>query len=374
MDQELAEKIIRELLRFSNKRYALTNQFGEVLAKTDNFTLEHNPLDIKSKRSLLINFESKKIGYLYVDENLSVVLESGHILKSMTELIIHQNYYSGILTSDDKRIDELMYDFFRSDNINITEMKQTFNSFGINITKNRLVILLEIADPNFLFLDDREIVSGEREKKITRVKREIKYLLSSFYTHHQDNLVSYLGSNTFIILKDMGDNPNEYQEEFKKTLNSLFSNLKDELRVDIAIGVGSYKSGIMGLKESFDESQTALRFGKQIWGDGKIFHFDNFGVVAPLFSGVTEKNISSSKKIIEKLSVHPDLLESLASYFENDISLSTTAKKLKIHRNTLVYRLEKISEVTSLNPRVFNDAFQLQLALILEKYGESNGK
>lgn len=374
MEQDLAEKIIGELLRFSNKKYALTNQFGEVLAKTDNFTLEHNPLDVKSKRSTPINFESKKIGYLYIDENLALVQESRHVLKSMAELIIHQNYYSDILTGDDKRIDQLIYDFFRTDNVNIVELKQTFNSFGINLTKNRLIILLEIVDPNFLFLENKEIVSGEREKKIIRVKREIKYLLSSFYTHHQDNLVSYLGSNNFIILKDMGDNPSDYQEEFKKTLNSLFSNIKNELRIDINIGVGSYKLGIVGLKESFDEAQTALRFGKQIWGNDKIFHFDNFGVVAPLFSGVTEKNISSSKKIIKKLSAHPELLESLVNYFENDISLSKTAKKLKIHRNTLVYRLEKIAEITDLNPRIFNDAFQLQLALILDKYGDENGE
>jgi carbohydrate diacid regulator len=374
MDHELAEKIIGELLRFSDKKYALTNQFGEVLAKTDNFTLDHNPLDIKSKRILPINFESKKIGYLYIDENLALVQESGNILKSMAELIIHQNYFSGILTSDEKRIDQLTYDFFRTESVNANELKQIFNSFDINLSKNRLVILLEVSDPSFLFLEEKEIITGEREKKIIRVKREIKYLLSSFYTHHQDNLVSYLGANYFIILKDMGDNPEDYQEEFKKTLNTLFSNIKNELRADIAIGVGSYKSGILGLKESFDEAQTALRFGKQIWGGGNIFHFDNFGVVAPLFSGVTERNISSSIKIIEKLSAHPELLESLTSYFENDISLSKTAKKLKIHRNTLVYRLEKISEITNLNPRTFNDAFQLQLALILDEYGDKNGE
>lgn len=374
MQQELAEKIVGELLRFSNKRYAICNQFGEVLAKTDNFTLEHNPLDIKSKRSTPIIFESKKIGYLYIDENLASVKESGGVLKSMVELVIHQNYYSGILTGDEKRIDQLIYEFFRTDEVNAKEIKQTFNSFGINLSKNRLVILIEIADSNYLFWDEKEIVTGEREKKINRVKREIKYLLSSFYTHHQDNLISYLGTNYFIILKDMGDSPEEYQEEFKKTLNNLFTNLKDELRTNIAIGVGSYKPGVMGLVDSFDEAQTALRFGKQIWGEGQIFHFDNFGVVAPLYSGVTEKNITSSKKIVIKLSDHPELLESLVRYFENDISLSATAKKLKIHRNTLVYRLEKIAEITGLDPRTFNDAFQLQLALILNRYSVGNGK
>jgi carbohydrate diacid regulator len=370
MEKELAEKIIGELLRFSEKKYALTNQYGEVLATTDNFSITHNPLDIKSKRAVPIKFENKKIGYLYIDENLTLVREAGSVLKSMSELIIHQNYYAGILTSDEKRIDQISYSYLKSDDVSQAEFKQALNSFGINISKNRLAIIIEIIDPSYLFLDAREVVSGEREKKITRTKRELKFLLSSFYTHHQDNVICYLGSNIFVVLKDMGDDPTSYQEEFKKTINNLFSNIVYELRADLTIGVGSYKPGIVGLKESFEEAQTALRFGKQIWGEGKIFHFDNFGVVAPLFTGVKENNIAYSKEIIEKLKAHPDLLNSLNVYFENDISLSKTAKKLKIHRNTLVYRLEKITEIAGLDPRVFNDAFQLQIALILNKYGE----
>jgi carbohydrate diacid regulator len=370
MEQELAEKIIGELLRFSEKKYALTNQYGEVLARTENFSIAHNPLDIKSKRAVPIKFESKRVGYLYVDENLTLVNEAGSVLKSMAELIIHQNYYAGILTSDEKRIDTLAYNFFKSEEINPSEFKQAFNSFGINVSKNRLAIIVEVTDPTYLFLDAREVVTGEREKKITRAKRELKFLLNSFYTHHQDNIICYLGSNTFVILKDMGDDPITYQEEFKKTINNLFSNIISELRTDLTIGVGGYRAGVLGLKESFEEAQTALRFGKQIWGEGKVFHFDNFGVVAPLFTGVTEKNITYSMEIIDKLKAHPDLLNSLNVYFDNDISLSKTAKKLKIHRNTLVYRLEKITEIAGLDPRVFNDAFQLQIALILQRYGE----
>lgn len=370
MEKELAEKIIGELLRFSEKRYALTNQYGEILAKTENFSIAHNPLDVKSKRAIPIKFESKRIGYLYIDENLTLVNESGNILKSMAELIIHQNYYAGILTSDEKRIDQIAYNYFRTDEVTPGEFKQTLGSFGINATANRLAILVEITDPKYLFLDEREVVTGEREKKVTRTKRELKYLLSSFYTHHQDNLICYLGANLFIILKDMGPEPAVYQEEFKKTINTLFSNILAEIRTDLTVGVGSYRPGLTGLKESFEEAQTALRFGKQIWGDGKVFHFDSFGVVAPLFSGVTEKNIDYSKDILEKLTAHPELLESLMVYFENDISLSKTSKKLKIHRNTLVYRLEKITEITGLDPRTFNDAFQLQIALILNKYGQ----
>lgn len=368
MDRDLAEKIITELVKFSGKKYAVANTFGEVVAKTDDFSIEHSQVDTTSKRAFPIKFESKKLGFLYIDENLNTIKEIGPILRSMAELITHQSYFTEILTSEEKRADQLMYDFLYNEGANLEELKRVFESFNMDLSKNRLAIFLEISDPNYLFLYEKEIIEGERERKIARIKRGIKAVLSSFYTSHRDNICFYIGGSNFLILKDMGDNPKTYQEEFKKTMNSLFYNLKNELMTKITLGVGEYKPGLKGIRESFEEARTALRFGKQTWGEGKIFHFDSFGVVAPLFSGVTEDNISFSHSIIHNLSDYPDLLSSLKYYFDYDLSLSKTAKKLKIHRNTLVYRLEKIAEVTGFDPRVFNDAFQLQLALILDRY------
>jgi carbohydrate diacid regulator len=370
LDQTLSEKIITELKKFSSKRYALTNPFGEVLAKTDDFSIAHNPLDIKSRRSIPIAFEASKIGYLFIDEPLAMVHEIASVVRSMAELIIHQTYYANILTGDEKRIDQLVYDFLKAYDVDLKEIKEQLLSFGVDVSKNKLAMVVEIADPNYLFLEAKEIIVGEREAKIARVKRQIKSTLASFYTHHQNNLVAYLGANNFVVIKDMGSNPKQYEEEFQKTLNALFYNLKNEIRAEITLGVGGYKKGFSGLRDSFEEAQAAIRFGKQLWGSGKVYHFDTFGVVAPLFSGVTEKNINFSKEIIRKLTKHPRLLETLNAYFELDISLSKTAKKLHLHRNTLVYRLEKVAEITGFDPRSFNDAFQLELALMLNRYSK----
>jgi carbohydrate diacid regulator len=370
IDQVLGKKIVDEINKFSNKKYAVVSSYGEVLAKSNDFGLEHQVLDIKSKRALPLKFEAKKVGYLYLDENPTIVKETGNVVRSMAELIIHENYYKDVLTSDEKRFDQLIYDFLNLEGIDSGELRRVVASFGVNLNKNRLAIFIEIENENYLFLDEKEAIEGDRDRKIGRIKREINTALTSFYTHHKENVISYLGGNHFVIFKDMGDKPVEYQEEFKKTLNTLFYNLQNELRTKLTVGVGEYKPGLYGLRESFEEARTALKFGKQIWGLGQIYHYDSFGVVAPLFSGVTEENITFSKNIVKSLEKHPDLMESLKIYFEYDLSLSKTARKLKIHRNTLVYRLERINEITGFDPRVFNEAFQLQLALILERYSK----
>jgi len=368
VNQILAEKIIKDLKKFSNKKYAVTNDLGEVFAATKDFSLKHSPLDTKSQRAIKVCYQDKPCGFIYIDEPLKIVRETEDIIKSMAELIIQQAKYTEILTNDEKRIDQIAYDFFYTESIENQDLVKVLNSFEIDITKNRVAIFVEISDSKYLMLFEREVIEGEREKITARAKRGIEAVINSFYTSHSDNLVFYIGYKNFLILKDMGQTPKDYQEDFKKTLGNLHFNLNNELRTKTTIGVGNYKDGLAGLKESFEEAKTALRFGKQIWGENKIYHYDNFGVIAPLFSGASEKNIGFSKKVIKKLNQHEDLLKTLEIYFENNLSLSKTAKKLRIHRNTLVYRLERIEDITDLDPKKFNDAFQLYMAMILGAY------
>ena len=68
-----------------------------------------------------------------------------------------------------------------------------------------------------------------------------------------------------------------------------------------------------------------------------------------------------------KLIAEDYLLETVEVFFDKNMSLTQTSKELKIHRNTLLYRLEKIKKVTGLDPRKFNDAMELKVALILNK-------
>lgn len=373
MNSLLAEKIIKEVEKFSNKKYAVTDDLGQVLAKTKKFSIDHTSLETQGKKSLKLSYQKKSYGYLYIDEPPKIVAELGPIIKSMTELIIQQDHYAKILTSDEKRIDQIAYDFFYSDGIDDKEAIKVLRSFGVNLLKKRVALIIEISDSGYLKLYDKEIIEGERERIIARTKRGIERTLNSFYTQHKENLVFYIGNKNFLVLKDMGPKAGEYQAEFKKTLSNLHYNLRSELVTNVTIGVGNFKSGLLGLKESFNESRTALQFGKQIWGENKIYHYDNFGVIAPLFSGANSENITFSKEVIIKVKKVSELYETLIKYFEADMSVTETAKKLKIHRNTLVYRLDKIEELTGLDPKIFEEAFQLYMAIILDRYhGQEN--
>jgi sugar diacid utilization regulator len=368
MNQTLASDILKEIKKISNYKMAIIDPLGNVIATTSDFSIAHEILPVKSKKAIELKVDSHHYGYLYFDERSEALTENIKIIKSIVELIIEQSKHTKILTSDEKRIDQIAYDYFNTDSLKNSDLARVLRSFGVDIKKNRVAVLIEINDEDYLRLYSEKNIDGEREEIVARTKRGIERVLSTFYTQHKENLVFYMGGNTFLILKDMGEKPKSYQEEFKKSVSTLHYDLKTEIMTELTIGIGNYWSGVTGLKESYQESKTSLKFGEHIWGKNKVYHYDSFGVIAPLFSGANKDNTVFSKEVISKIVDKKKLLSTLKIYFEKDLSLTATAKYFKIHRNTLIYRLEKIEKLTNLDPRKFDDAFRLYMALILDSY------
>ena len=157
-------------------------------------------------------------------------------------------------------------------------------------------------------------------------------------------------------------------ESFKKSLNAIYSILKSELKLPTTVGVGNYHPGLEGLRQSFHEAISAIELGAQTWDTDRIYHIDDFGVVAPLLSGVDESNIYFSRELLDRLGENNEIIQTLEAFFNFDMSLTRTAETLKIHRNTLVYRLDRITETLGLDPRAFDDAVQIKLAILYNRF------
>ena len=136
------------------------------------------------------------------------------------------------------------------------------------------------------------------------------------------------------------------------------------------MGVGNYHPGLEGLRQSYHEAGSAIELGAQTWDTDRVYHIDDFGVVAPLLSGVDESNIYFSRELLQRLGENTEIIQTLEAFFDFDMSLTRTAEKLGIHRNTLVYRLDRITDTLSLDPRAFDDAVQIKLAILYNRFVE----
>ena len=189
-------------------------------------------------------------------------------------------------------------------------------------------------------------------------------------------MVAYLGGNTFCILKDLLASDEAESDisisvdRFKKSLNAFYGIIKGELNAPATIGVGNYHENLAGLRQSYLEAKSAIELGSANWDYDKIYHIDDFGVVAPLLSGIDENNIYFSRDLLDRLGQNQEIIETLNAFFNYDMSLTRTADAMNIHRNTLVYRLDRIKEALDLDPRDFDDAMQIRLAILYTRFLE----
>lgn len=368
MTPQLAKEITKKAEKIFKNKYAIVDNFGNILAKSKSFKKEKLTLDIKSKKTHAISHKNKNYGYIFFDEPFKTVKIIGPIISSISKQTIKDEYYKKILKNNDSTLDQLAYELFILGDENMEQSKEILEVLGLNYNTKMATLLVEVSDPKYL--KPRSKMSEEEKKEaISRTKKSIISAVNSFFTQNKNNLVFYAGGNLFFILKNMGRSPKKYQIEFKKNLKAFHQTLKSELLTEISIGVGSYKDNMEKIKESFYESRVAIFLGKKT-GINKTYHIKDFEHIATI-TNKKRGNLSFNKKAIPQIRESKELYETLINYFESSMVLGKTAKNLKIHRNTLILRLEKITRIGGLDPRRFPEAFQLYMEIMLEKYYES---
>jgi carbohydrate diacid regulator len=139
--------------------------------------------------------------------------------------------------------------------------------------------------------------------------------------------------------------------------------------------MGTTVTGIKDLAHSFKEAQVALDVGKVFDTERTIVSYDNLGIARLVYQLPTTLCEMFLKEVFKRGSIESldqETLFTIQKFFENNLNVSETSRKLFVHRNTLVYRLEKIKKLTGLDLREFEDAIVFKVALMVKKYLTSN--
>ena len=153
------------------------------------------------------------------------------------------------------------------------------------------------------------------------------------------------------------------------------STLSGEYYTHSVVGVGSIVTGIRELARSFKEAQVSIEVGKVFDTEKNIITYDHLGIARLVYQLPTTLCETFLKEVFKKGSVEAmdqETLFTIQKFFENSLNVSETSRKLFVHRNTLVYRLEKIKKITGLDLREFEDAIVFKVALMVKKYLMSN--
>ena len=163
--------------------------------------------------------------------------------------------------------------------------------------------------------------------------------------------------------------------DIEKLANSIIETLSGEFFTRVNVGIGTTATGIKDLAKSFKEAQVALEVGKVFDTDKAIVSYDNLGIGRLIYQLPTTLCEMFLREVFKKGSIESldqETLFTIQKFFENNLNVSETSRKLFVHRNTLVYRLEKIKKLTGLDLREFDDAIVFKVALMVKKYLNAN--
>lgn len=183
------------------------------------------------------------------------------------------------------------------------------------------------------------------------------------------DFITAVDENNVIVVKELSDG--DSTREIDKAAKSLESFLQKEGIKDIRIAYGTVIQEIKEVSRSYKEAKMALDVGKIFFDDRDIIAYSELGIGRLIY----QLPIPLCKMFIREIfgGKSPDefdeeTLATIYKFFENSLNVSETSRQLFIHRNTLVYRLDKLQKSTGLDLRVFEDAITFKIALMVVKY------
>ncbi len=145
--------------------------------------------------------------------------------------------------------------------------------------------------------------------------------------------------------------------------------------VPCCVGVGTVAANLRELARSYKEAQLSLDVGSVFNKGASVMSYDNLGIGRLIYQLPTTLCEMFLTEVFRQGSIDcldDETLTTIEKFFENNLNVSETARKLFVHRNTLVYRLEKIKKLTGLDIRDFDNAIVFKVALMVNSYLAAN--
>ncbi len=246
-----------------------------------------------------------------------------------------------------------------------------------NFVKN---VILDNILPGDIYLKARELrFNGEVERAVLFIRVSSHSDVSAYdviqnlFPDKTKDFVVNINESDIALVKEIRSGIES--RDLEKLARSIVDTLSSEFYTQVSVGIGTSVSGIKELAASFKEAQIALEVGKVFDTECSIVSYDNLGIARLIYQLPTTLCEMFLREIFKRGSIESldqETLFTIQKFFENNLNVSETSRRLFLHRNTLVYRLEKIKRLTGLDLRKFDDAIVFKVALMVKKYLTAN--
>lgn len=199
-------------------------------------------------------------------------------------------------------------------------------------------------------------------------------IIQGLFPDKQTDFVISVNETDVALIKQLPEGADA--KDLQKIANQISAAVTQEMGIKVVIGIGTEVNHIRDLARAYKEAGVAIDVGKVFETEKTVINYENLGIGRLIYQLPTILCQMFLQEVFKKNPIDAldqETLLTINKFFENNLNVSETARKLFVHRNTLVYRLEKIKKLTGLDLREFDDAITFKVALMVKKYLISRG-
>ena len=208
------------------------------------------------------------------------------------------------------------------------------------------------------------IVETNREKDGNELEK-----IRGIFGGKTKDFVTAVDEKNIIVVREVADH--ESYEDLDKTAESIVNLFRQDAEANVHVAYGTIVNEIKEVSRSYKEARMALDVGRIFFEENDVIAYSTLGIGRLIYQLPIPLCKMFIKEIFDGRSpddFDEETLTTIHKFFENSLNVSETSRQLYIHRNTLVYRLDKLQKSTGLDLRVFEDAITFKIALMVVKY------
>jgi carbohydrate diacid regulator len=194
-------------------------------------------------------------------------------------------------------------------------------------------------------------------------------MVTELFSSQNGDYITAVDEKHIIVIKALARN--ESYEALEEVAKMLVDMLNSEAMTTVRVAYGTIVNEIKEISKSYKEAKMALDVGKIFYVEKVIIAYNTLGIGRLIY----QLPVNLCQIFIDEIfgdstpdDIDDEILMTANKFFDNSLNVSETSRQLYIHRNTLVYRLEKLQKSTGLDIRVFDDALTLKIALMVVNY------
>ena len=385
LNHALANQIVNKAHSILKRDIALADLSGQILASNNEvkrvFVAE--ALNVaQTGRPTTSDFEgvhSKWWPFVYEDRTIAVfglpldlgpiTQEAMTLLEGLAEVIVYQHFLLDKIQSAERVRADFIKLALTDRDVDVDDIYRQADILQVGIRSPQAIIITHLAGlENAVRAKHSNLSSEEQQLELDHETERIStHIRSGFKSIHTDP-VAYIGDDRFVILKGInGDslttlNTIRYMSDKGESTLELLQNL--QLSYTITTGIGQYYPDLRGLRKSYQDAKLALEVGSKVWGIGHTYHIKRVGMFITLANTSQDRKAELAHQILSPLLRDEQLFKTVQTFLLSGLNLTEAAERLHIHRNTLIYRLDKTKKLINLDPRHFDDALQIKLGLM----------